>query len=324
MTPAEAVAIVHALESSARAARAALPRPGEDTAPAAPAAGLAAPVRVRGVIALTELVPPPYDFERSTFRFRRFGIDLASRWDGGALHRVLASGVPVRISAAGVLAHGDLSDRDVAELRHLLGAPFDVPGFTAAHPDVAARAPGFRPPLVADPFEALVTAVTAQQVSLLAACAIRNRLVRRFGWRVAVDGSEWWAFPRQEDLAGAGADDLTAVGLSRAKARSAQALAVADLDLAGLPDASVRARLTALPGIGGWTVDWFLARCLARPDAFAAGDLGVRKAVARWFGGDPIWPEERVRAACARFGRHANLAVHYLLVPDAAGAGRAA
>ena len=74
--------------------------------------------------------------------------------------------------------------------------------------------------------------------------------------------------------------------------------------------------LTELPGIGGWTVDWFLARTLGRPDAFAAGDLGVRKAVARWFSDEPIWPEARVREACLEFGQYANLAVHYLLVPD--------
>ena len=71
-----------------------------------------------------------------------------------------------------------------------------------------------------------------------------------------------------------------------------------------------------LPGIGPWTVDWFLARCLGRPDAFAPGDLGVRKAVAQWFSDDPIWPQERVREACAPFGQHANLAVHYLLLPE--------
>jgi 3-methyladenine DNA glycosylase/8-oxoguanine DNA glycosylase len=58
-----------------------------------------------------------------------------------------------------------------------------------------------------------------------------------------------------------------------------------------------------------------MARCLGRPDAFAPGDLGVRKAVARWFSEDPIWPEERVRDVCAGFGEQANLAVHYLLAP---------
>ena len=55
-------------------------------------------------------------------------------------------------------------------------------------------------------------------------------------------------------------------------------LARSDLDLVGLallPDDEVKAALTALPGIGEWTADWFLARHLARPRAWPAGDLGA-------------------------------------------------
>ncbi len=44
-------------------------------------------------------IPPPYDFELSTFRYRVFGDDLASRWHDGGLYRVLASDLPVRIDA---------------------------------------------------------------------------------------------------------------------------------------------------------------------------------------------------------------------------------
>jgi DNA-3-methyladenine glycosylase II len=264
-----------------------------------------------------ELPPVPYDFYRSTFRYRTFGDDVASVWRSGALYRVLRSGLVVRISADGVSASAAATTADRAELLHILGASFDLPSFEAAYPQIFARAPGFRPPLAADPFEALVIAVTAQQISLRAACAIRNRFVQRFGRRHELGGVEVWAFPRQEDVAGA---DLEGVGLSRAKIRSIAALAEADLDLSGLTDDELRSRLIALPGIGGWTVDWFLARTLGRPDAFAAGDLGVRKAVARWFSDEPIWPEARVREACLGFGEHANLAVHYLLVPDGAAA----
>lgn len=257
-------------------------------------------------------LPDPYDFHRSTFRFRTFGRDAASVWHDGGWYRVLRSGRVVRMSAEGVRADGPTDTGDRAEVLHVLGAGFDLGAFARAQSEIAARAPGFRPPLVFDPFESLVTFVTAQQVSLLAACAIRSRFVQRFGRRHELDGVEVWAFPRQQDVAGR---DLEGVGLSRAKVRAIAALAEADLDLEGLDDAAVRVRLLALPGIGGWTVDWFMARCLGRPDAFAPGDLGVRKAVARWFSEDPIWPEERVREACGRFGEHANLAVHYLLAP---------
>ena len=130
------------------------------------------------------MFPAGYDFVRSTFRFRVFGDDLASRWHDGGLHRVLRSGLPVRITAGGPTWYGDPTPADEAELRHLLGMGFDLEGFHAAYPDVYARAQGFRPPLLADPFEMLVTAVTAQQVSLKAACRDPQSLhpaVRRAG-----------------------------------------------------------------------------------------------------------------------------------------------
>jgi DNA-3-methyladenine glycosylase II len=257
-------------------------------------------------------VDPPYDFERSTFRFRVFGDDLASRWHDGGLHRVLGSGLAVRLQARGVTAYGRVSGEDMEEIRHLLGGSFDIVTFATLHPDVYARAPGFRPPLLADPFEMLVTSVTAQQISLRVAAVIRAGLVRRFGDRVSHDGVEWWRFPPQERLRGA---DLSGLKLSAMKMRSIAALAEADLDLAHLDDDDVIARLSALPGIGRWTAEWFLARCLGRPRVVAAGDLGVRKAVARWFSDDPIWPEHRVREAMAPFGDQTNLAVHYLLLP---------
>jgi 3-methyladenine DNA glycosylase/8-oxoguanine DNA glycosylase len=68
----------------------------------------------------------------------------------------------------------------------------------------------------------------------------------------------------------------------------------------------VKARLVAERGIGEWTADWFLARHLARPRAWPAGDLGLRKAVAALYGGD-------VRAVGARLDPWQNLAAHYLL-----------
>ena len=60
-------------------------------------------------------------------------------------------------------------------------------------------------------------------------------------------------------------------------------------------------------GLGDWTADWFLARHLARPRAWAPGDLGVRKAV-RFFYGD-----EDVHAVAERLDPFQNLSVHYLL-----------
>jgi len=263
-------------------------------------------------------LPEPYDFELSTTRYRAFGPDLANLWHEGGLHRVVA-GREVRITGAegGVVVEPlDVAIEPV--VLKLLGAEFDLDefyAFAATEPILGALAAdlrGLRPPLAVEPFETIVTSITAQQVSLFAAFAIRSRLVERFGVRVA----HAYAFPTRERLAVAEPDEIVAVGFSGRKAEYVIGLARSDLDLAGLellPDDEVKSALTALPGIGEWTADWFLARHLARPRAWPAGDLGVRKAVERFYGDGRTLKPSDVRAIGARFDPFQNLSAHYLL-----------
>jgi DNA-3-methyladenine glycosylase II len=153
----------------------------------------------------------------------------------------------------------------------------------------------------------LVGAITAQQVSLFSAVAIRNRLIERYGRQTG----EAWSFPTRGRVAAATEDELFALGFSRRKAEYVVGLARSDLDLdalAELPDEEVKARLVALRGLGEWTADWFLARHLARPHAWPWGDLALRKAVADLYGGLDV------RDARERFHPFENLSAHYLLL----------
>jgi DNA-3-methyladenine glycosylase II len=263
-------------------------------------------------------VPQPYDFELSTARFRAFGIDRANLWhpspDGvGGLHRVVG-GVEVRIEAApGGVEVEPWSEAIAAELGTLLGLPFDLAAFTvwAADDPVLARLtallPGFRPPLAPDPWEALVTSITAQQVSLQSAFAIRSRLIDRFG----EPAEHAVAFPTRGRLARASEPELVAVGFSGRKAEYVLGLARAELDLdalAALPDAEVKAALVAIRGLGEWSADWFLARHLGRPHAWPAGDLALVKGVRAFYGEIPD-----VRAFGEWMHPFQNLAAHHLL-----------
>jgi hypothetical protein len=62
-----------------------------------------------------------------------------------------------------------------------------------------------------------------------------------------------------------------------------------DLEGAQAPE-EVRRRLLALPGIGPWTADYVLLRALGEPDAFPAGDLGLRRALGQ--PGQPLTPRD--------------------------------
>jgi DNA-3-methyladenine glycosylase II len=253
-------------------------------------------------------VPQPYDFALSTERFRAFGVDRATTWHEGGLHRVV-DGREIRIEAA----EGGVDVTPEADVRHLLGFPFDLDGFyewaqgdeVLRHAVVRLR--GFRPPLMPDPWEMLVGSITAQQVSLFSATAIRNRFVERYGRRHEVA----WAFPTRAAVARANEGDLVAVGFSRRKEEYVLGLARSDFDLdalARLPDEEVKARIVAQRGLGEWTAEWFVGRCLGRPHAWPWGDLALRKAVADLYGGLDV------RAARERFRPFENLAAHYLLL----------
>ena len=262
-------------------------------------------------MALVE-IPEPFDFELSTARFRAFGLDRATVWEDGALYRAVG-GREVRIAAADGGVDVDPLDADTeAVVRRVLGFDFDLLAFSmwAAGEErlapLVVRFAGFRPTLAPDPFEMLVGAITAQQVSLFAAVAIRNRLVERLGERVG----RVWAFPPRERLAAASEEELFALGFSRRKAEYVIGLARSDVDLdalALLPDEEVKARVTAVRGLGEWTADWFLARYLGRARAWPAGDLALRKAVRALYG------DVDVRAVGARFEPFQNLTAHYLL-----------
>jgi DNA-3-methyladenine glycosylase II len=263
-------------------------------------------------------VPAPYDFELSTVRFRDFGSDGATVWHEGGLHRVVG-GQEVRVTASvGGVAIEPWSAAAAAEIGRLLGVPFDLDEFrqrALADPvlsEIVSTLAGFRPTLNPQPFEALVVAITTQQISLRAAAAIRGNLVRRYG----VAHEHAWEFPTREQIKELRPRHFTPLGFSRAKAEYVLELAHSDLDLDGLAlldDDEVIAVLTSIRGLGRWTADWYLARHLARPRAWPAGDLGVRKAVSTFYSaGRPLTIEE-VRSMGQHFAPFENLSAQFLL-----------
>ena len=263
-------------------------------------------------------VPQAYDFELSIARYRDFGSDRATVWHEGGLHRVVA-GAEVRIEPATGGVRIEPGGVEVErEVGRLLGLPFSLESFhTWAKSDpvlgpVTRALQGFRPTLNPRPFEALVVAITTQQISLRAAAAIRGRFVERFG----IKHDLAWEFPTRERIARTRPSDVTAIGFSTKKAEYVIGLARSDLDLdalATLPDADVIAALIAQPGLGRWTADWFLARHLARPEAWPAGDLGLRKAVGAFYADGRLLSIREARAMGELFAPFQNLSAQFLL-----------
>jgi DNA-3-methyladenine glycosylase II len=209
------------------------------------------------------------------------------------------------------------SEEAADEIGRLLGLPFELETFRDSVSDPTLRSivdslPGWRPTLNPQPFEALVVAITAQQISLHAAASIRGNLVERYGVRHELA----WEFPTRERMRELRPRHFTPLGFSRAKAEYVLELAHSDLDfdaLALLDDGHVIAAVTSVRGLGRWTADWFLARHLARPHAWPAGDLGVRKAVSRFYAAGGSLSIQEVRRMSERFAPFENLSAQFLL-----------
>jgi DNA-3-methyladenine glycosylase II len=140
-------------------------------------------------------------------------------------------------------------------------------------PDGVLARRGRRP---GDAYGALLRSIVGQQLSTKAARTIYERLTAHFDDRA----------PTPRELLDVDPERLREAGLSRAKVAYLRDLAEhvedGELDLehlAELPADDVAAQLTAIKGLGPWTVDMFLIFHLGRPDILPVGDLGIRRAV---------------------------------------------
>ncbi|MFV0408960.1 MAG: DNA-3-methyladenine glycosylase family protein [Paracoccus sp. (in: a-proteobacteria)] len=127
-----------------------------------------------------------------------------------------------------------------------------------------------------DGFAAILDAIIGQQISIAAAGAIMARLQAA-------------GLTDPTSIRMAGEDGLKACGVSRPKIRYLLGIVAQEPDwiaLRSAPDAEVIATLTALPGIGQWTAEIYLAFALGRTDAFPAGDLALQEAARLLYGLD--------------------------------------
>ena len=242
---------------------------------------------------------PPLDWEAMTGYFETRAIAGVERVSDGVYRRTVAIdgdpgvlelslGGPDHLLLRAHLPHWEGLIHLVRRARRIFNLHCDMEG-SARHladdpvvgPLVRAR-PGIRPPGTWDPFETGVRAIIGQRMSLGGANSIAARLVERYG--APVPGLHALGlthlFPTPSTLASA---DLNRIGLSAARVRavSAFARAVADSELS--LDRAVRldqfvTSISAIRGLGPWTAH-YLALRMGEPDAFPAGDLGLRRAL---------------------------------------------
>lgn len=163
-----------------------------------------------------------------------------------------------------------------------------------------AQRPGVGVPGTASPFEAAVSAVVGQQISVAGARTLLGRIADVCNSRTKAGQL---LFPTAEQLVDA---NLEGVGLTQRRARTlyllADAVARGQVDLrAGCDRAVARTQLLAISGIGPWTANVIAMRALRDPDVLLSSDLIVRRSLEA-FGVDPqetlAWAPWRSYVTC--------------------------
>ncbi|KAL2788090.1 DNA glycosylase [Aspergillus keveii] len=156
-----------------------------------------------------------------------------------------------------------------------------------------------------DPFQSLVSTIIGQQVSGAAAKSIKEKFVALL-WGLnhanGVNGADGATargrdiesyFPTPEEIGRCDIATLRTAGLSQRKAEYihglAEKFASGELNarmLLNASDEELLEKLTAVRGLGRWSVEMFACFTLKRIDVFSTGDLGVQRGCAAFLGKD--------------------------------------
>ena len=163
------------------------------------------------------------------------------------------------------------------------------------------------PPM--DLYGGLLFQVTGQQLSVPATRRTLARIQALFGGHL----------PAPAELLALDPGELRDAGLSWRKISTLRDLAQRLSDgrlnpdaLGRLPDDEVMAELTAIPGIGPWTVQGALIIALHREDVVLPGDLALRKAVRTAYQLGHLPTEQEVLAIADKWRPYRSLATSYL------------
>lgn len=140
---------------------------------------------------------------------------------------------------------------------------------------------------IPDLFEALCWGVLGQQINLAFAYTLKRQFVEKFGDSVKFNRKPYWIFPSYEEIAKLTPEDISDIKMTVKKSEYiigiAQLMANGDLSkekLLGLADfKAIEKELIKIRGVGPWTANYVLMRCLRYPAAFPIADVGLINAI---------------------------------------------
>jgi DNA-3-methyladenine glycosylase II len=138
-----------------------------------------------------------------------------------------------------------------------------------------------------DLFEALCWGILGQQINLGYAYTLKRQFVEKFGESLEYRGVPYWIFPSFEKIAAMSPEDMSDIKMTVKKSEYiigvARLMASGELSKEGLLAlgslSAIEKELVRIRGIGPWTANYVLLRCLRFPDAFPVDDAGLINAI---------------------------------------------
>jgi len=275
---------------------------------------------------------PPYNFRLSAGIMREFDgerlylplrfedrVSLVVVWDEGSVDSPEVNAV----IGTGSILSDSAEKRACMTVPRMLNLETDLKDFYGTVEDevllrLTSSLRGLKVVHTQTVFEALVYAITEQQISLNVAMRIEQRIKERFGAYVDYRGKRYYAFPKPEDLCSP--EKLRSCGLSTRKAEYIRDIATAVCEKIDLErfkryesTEEIIEELCEFRGVGRWTAEMTIMRSMPRYEVFPADDVGIRRCIsAYYFDGRRISPQE-AESVAERWRAYRGLAAYYLV-----------
>ncbi|MBM7662294.1 DNA-3-methyladenine glycosylase II [Bacillus mesophilus] len=179
---------------------------------------------------------------------------------------------------------------------------------------------GLRMISIHDLFETIVWAILGQQINLTFAYTLKRRIVERYGESLIINGDTYWLFPSYEEIAILNVDDLRQLQITMKKAEYiigiAKAMKTGELSKEIIVEQQdyqeVKKSLIQFRGIGAWTADYVMMKCLHYTNSFPIADVGLHNAIKQLLGYDRKPTIEELEELSARWEGWQGYATFYL------------
>jgi DNA-3-methyladenine glycosylase II len=173
---------------------------------------------------------------------------------------------------------------------------------------------------IPDLFEALCWGILGQQINLSFAYTLKRRFVEKYGRSVMHDGVTYWVFPSPEDIAKLPVEELESLRMTKKKSEYLIGAAKLMVDgklskemLLEIVDyKSAEKMLVKIRGIGPWTANYVLMRCLRYPSAFPIDDVGLQNAIKHRLGREQKPAKDEIMKLAVNWTNWESYATFYL------------